>query len=80
MPMRHAFEIIDYWRQWPPEHEMMAMFARVYTTWTPSGKPMTEEEAKVEHRKSLQRRWDQGALNVKQILEVTGGVIEGPQR
>ena len=80
MTLTDAQDIWEYWLSSPPEHEMIAMFATVYTTWKPGGKPMTEEDARVEHRKSLEQRWNAGALNVKQILAVTGGVIEGPQR
>lgn len=71
MTLRDARTIVSFWRECPPEGEMLAMLARVYTTWRP---PMTEEEMLVEHRRSLQRRWSAGALSAKDIVGM-GGVI-----
>jgi hypothetical protein len=71
MPFRHALEVIAYWNDFPPEHEMLAMFAQCYTTWKPGGKPMTEEESRVEHAKSLKQRWAAGAMSAKDL--VAGG-------
>ncbi len=76
MTLPEALELIDYWREFPPEHEMLSLFARVYTTWRPNAdKPMTAEE----HRASLEARWKSGMLNPKQMFEALGGtVIRGP--
>lgn len=72
MTLPQAYELFDYWRNFPPEHEILAMLARVYTSWEPeNARPMTPEE----HRASLEARWKAGAMNVKQIFEATGGVI-----
>lgn len=59
----------------PPEGEMMAFFARAYTSWEPPSRMnLTEEEVEREHRASLERRWNSGqAMSPKQILEAFGG-------
>ncbi len=76
MTLPQAEEILGYWRNSPPEHEMLAMFARVYTTWEPAdAKPMTPEE----HRKSLEDRWKAGAMNPAQLFKAMGGnIIRSP--
>ncbi len=75
MTLPDALEILDYWCESPPEHEMLAMFARVYTTWRGTDKPMTPEE----HRASLEARWKAGMMSPKQMLEAFGGkIIKGP--
>lgn len=83
MTIREVERQFRYWRSSPPEHEMMAMFARVFTTWEPAeSRPMTEAE----HRASLEARWKSGAaMNVKQVFEATGGTLSlsgagGPAR
>ncbi len=75
MTLPEALELLDYWRVSPPEHEMLALFARVYTTWRPDGdKPVTE----VEHRASLEERWKAGAMSPQQMFQAMGGkVIRG---
>ena len=72
MTFRQARDLFTYWQESPPENEILAMLAKVYTTWRP-GPPLTEEQAMVEHRKSLELRWKAGAMNPKQIFESMGG-------
>jgi hypothetical protein len=80
MTVPDAFELLDYWRESPPEHEMLAMFARVYTTWQPGGGAMTEEQARVEHQKSLKQRWDAGARSAKDLVGMGGALaMQSPQ-
>lgn len=80
MPVPDAFELLEYWEQSPPEHVMLAMFAQVYTTWRPGGKPLSEEEVRVEHHKSLKQRWDAGARSAADLVGM-GGVLatQSPQ-
>jgi hypothetical protein len=75
MEFRHAREILEYWDECPPEHEMLALLARVYTTWEPKLKhPKTEEEVEREHRASLERRWKSGqAMSAAQMVQAFGG-------
>lgn len=76
MTLPQANELFVYWQESPPEHEALAMLLRIYTTWEPKGKPMTDEERTAAHRASLEARWASGAaMNAKQMLEATGGVI-----
>ncbi len=35
MTLPDVQRLFDYWREHPPEHELVAMMARVYTTWRP---------------------------------------------
>jgi hypothetical protein len=80
MRFSDALDVIEYWANSPPEHEMLAMFAQVYTTWTPGGKPMTEEQARVEHQKSLKQRWDAGARSAKDLVGMGGALaMQSPQ-
>jgi hypothetical protein len=72
MTVPDAFEILGYWKTSPPEHEMLAMFAQIYTTWTPGGEPMTEEEARVKHQRSLEQRWAAGAMSAKDLVGSLG--------
>lgn len=71
MTLPQVFDLFHYWRANPPEHETLALFARVFTTWEPpSGLPPEEE-----HRRSLERRWQAGAMNAKQLFEAFGGAL-----
>lgn len=72
MQFRHARELFDYWLNCPPENEILAMLARTYTTWEPQI-AKTEEEAREQHRKSLEARWKAGAMNAAQLLAAAGG-------
>ena len=63
--------LFDYWKSNPPDHEILAMLARVYTTWQPESRPMSEAE----QRASLEARWKAGAMNAKQIFEAMGGAL-----
>lgn len=79
MRRSEARSITDYWKECPPENEMLALLAQVYTTWRPSSiLNMTEEERMVEHRKSLQRRWDAGALSAQDLVRGGGVISAGP--
>jgi hypothetical protein len=71
MTLPQTFELFDYWEQAPPENEMLAMLATVYTTWKPgSSKPLTPEQ----HLASLEERWRSGAaMSPKQMFEAMGG-------
>lgn len=76
MTLPQAYELFDYWDSHPPEHESLAALLSVYTTWEPANaRPMTEEEAQIEHRKDLERRWKAGSMNVKQMFEAMGGAL-----
>lgn len=75
MTFPQAVDMLEYWQQSPPEHELVAMFARVYTTW----KPMVAGDAAAPkgnaQQKSLEERWAAGAMNAAQIFKATGGVL-----
>jgi hypothetical protein len=77
MPFPQCIELFDYWRRCPPTHEMLAMFARVYTTWEPGGaKTMTSEEWQAAHRASLEQRWKSGQfMSVADLFKATGGKL-----
>jgi len=66
MGWSEARALVQYWRSSPPEHELLALFARVYTTWDPAAAKMT-------HQETLEARWAAGAMNAKQIFEAMGG-------
>jgi hypothetical protein len=58
MTLPQAFDLFEYWKAAPPEHELVAMLATVYTTWRPAEqKRMTVEE-----------KWAAGALNPAQMM------------
>ena len=70
MRWRDARALFDYWREWPPEGEMLVLLAQVYTTWRPEAdKPATPED----HMRSLEARWKAGAMNAKQLVAAMGG-------
>lgn len=72
MTFVEVLDLFEYWRSFPPEHEMMAMFARVFTTWQPANaRAMTPEE----HMRSIEERWAAGAMSPKQLFETMGGAI-----
>lgn len=72
MTFPQAMELFEYWSSFPPEHEILAMLARAYTTWEPQdSKPMTAEM----HRESLEARWKSGAMNAKQMFDAMGGSL-----
>lgn len=75
MRISDAREITNQWADAPPEAEMLALFAQVYTTWKPnSALPKTQEEADAQHMASLEARWKSGnAMNAKQLFEAMGG-------
>jgi hypothetical protein len=78
MTLPQYYELFDYWGNWPPEHESLAILLSVYTTWEPANAvPKTEAEAQAKHRASLEARWKAGAMNAKQMFESMGGVIGG---
>lgn len=67
MTLPEALELLEYWRDSPPENEMLQMLAQVYTTWRPQA--MTAGD----HQRSLEERWRAGAMNAKQLVEAFGG-------
>ena len=70
MTFRQVRGFFEYWEEWPPENETLAILAQSFTTWRPGGnRPITPEE----HQRSLEQRWASGAMNAKQILESMGG-------
>lgn len=73
MTLPEYYALAKYWKQSPPEHESAAMFLEAYTNWEPERPPMTEEQFREWHAKSLERRWRAGAMNPKQIYEALGG-------
>lgn len=72
MRFRDARRLFEYWQDSPLENEMLAMFAKIYTTWKPQTGRVSAEE---DHRKSLEDRWKAGAMNPKQMFEAMGGAI-----
>jgi len=73
MTLPEVYRLFEYWKRNPPEHELVAMMARVYTTWRPE---VDGPQSEAEHRASLEARWKAGAMNVKQIYEAMGGVLK----
>ena len=73
MPFPHARQVLEYWGDVPPEHEMLVILAKQYYGWRPPDKPITEAEMIAAHRKSLEERWKAGAMNPKQLYEAFGG-------
>lgn len=70
MTLPQAMSLFEYWEECPPENEMLALLARVYTTWKPK---VSTDDAEQRHRKSLEARWKAGAMNAKQLFEAMGG-------
>lgn len=70
MTLPQTYELFEYWRNWPPEHESLAALRAAFTGWEPdNARPMTPEE----HRASLEARWNSAqAVNVKQLYEMGG--------
>ena len=74
MRLSDARAIAELWKEAPPEAEMLAILAQVYTSWRPGGKELTEAEQQRRHRASLEARWNAGsAMNVKQLFEAMNG-------
>jgi hypothetical protein len=75
MRYRDAHQILLYWDDYPPEGEMLAMLAGIYTTWEPASRQkLTEADIEAEHRKSLEFRWKTAqALSPKQMVEAFNG-------
>ena len=71
MRISDARAIGELWVNAPPEAEMLALLAQVYTTWKPGG---AREMTAAEHQASLEARWRSGAaMNAKQLFEAMGG-------
>lgn len=70
MTLPQIYDLFDYWRDNPPEHELLAVGLKAYTTWRPAS--MRSDAA---HRASLEARWKAGAMNPKQMFEAMGGRI-----
>jgi len=75
MTFLDARALFEYWLESPPEHELVAVLARVYTTWRPQrAVSLTEEEAQAENLRSVEERWRTGqAMSPKQMVEAFGG-------
>lgn len=80
MTLPEVYRQFEYWQHNPPEHEMLAMLARVFTTWKPEAASDGTAESEAAHRASLEARWNAGVMNAAQMLErfkQTGGRVEG---
>jgi hypothetical protein len=79
MTFPEAVELLEYWQECPPEHEFLALFARVYTSWEPkSVASMTEEEVQAANLRQIEKRWASGqALSPKQMMDAFGGARVG---
>jgi hypothetical protein len=77
MKISDANALTKSWVAMPPTNEVLAILARAYTTWRGVDAPTTEEERRAEHRRSLEARWNAGAMNAKQIFEALGGGANG---
>jgi hypothetical protein len=77
MTLPQAYILLNYWKESPPVHEMLALLATVFTTWKPtSTEPKTEEEVAAENLRSVQQRWASGqSMNPKQMFEAFGGKL-----
>lgn len=77
MTLPQVYRLFAYWDISPPEHELVALMARCFTTWEP--KP-SEEKAP---EQKLEDQWRQGAMNAADLLaqyEKTGGVVDALPR
>jgi hypothetical protein len=72
MTFPQVFRLFRYWRNNPPVHELLAMGIRVFTTWKPENERKPEFDP-VAHQKSLEQRWKNGYMNIKQMFEAQGG-------
>jgi hypothetical protein len=80
MTLPQAEELFAYWRQNPPEHELLSTWLKAATDWEAEPPPMTEEERQAQHRASLERRWKSGHyLSPRQIWEAFGGKVTPPK-
>lgn len=77
MTIPQAEEVFNYWREDPPEHELLAAIAIRFESWQPGEKQYAnEEERTAAHRESLERRWASGQyMNAKQIFDSMGGKV-----
>lgn len=71
MTFPQYYDLCEYWRGAPPEHESLAMLLGAFTTWEPD-LPRTAQE----HMASLERRWRSGQyMNPRQMFEAMRGAI-----
>jgi hypothetical protein len=73
MTFRQARQVLDYWYESPPEHELLALIARSHGWEFKSARVPTAEERRAAHHASLEARWKAGAMNAEQILKSMGG-------
>lgn len=77
MPFPQAQSLLKFWDKTPPTNEAVAIALRAYTTWgREEAKPPTPQEL----QKSLEARWNAGALNPKQLFELFGTKPVTPNR
>lgn len=38
------YEMAEYWREFPPTHEIASLMARVFTAWRPQGEKPAEDD------------------------------------
>lgn len=70
MTLPQAFSLLRYWKRHPPACELLEIGIRTYTGW---GKEPPRPPTRQELQKSLEQRWNAGALNPKQLYEIFGG-------
>lgn len=73
MTLPQVYDLFAYWNVSPPEHEMLSMLARIYTTWKPGEMAQAGETEEMRQRRSLEHRWNSGYLNVEQMFKAAGG-------
>lgn len=78
MTFPQVYRLFRYWRTNPPVHELLAIGIRVFTTWQPAEEKPDPPD--VAHRKSLEKRWAAGYMNIKQMFEggASGFVAAAP--
>lgn len=70
MTLPQVNDLFRYWQTSPPADEAALIALRIYTTFgKEEPKPPTQQEI----QKSLEARWNAGALNPKQMFEMFGG-------
>jgi hypothetical protein len=68
-----ARALVEFWRECPPQDEALAILAQAFTTWRP---PQSADD----HQRSLEARWQGGAMNAAQLLAAMGGAKGGAVR
>jgi hypothetical protein len=69
MTFPRAMELFRYWEKHPPIHECAGIALRIWTTF---GKGEAKAPTIQEIQKSLEERWNAGAMSPKQMFELFG--------